>query len=237
MQNLRHLVLALVLSLYVSRYVGLSNGQNATAVKVDVGVILDLNTTVGKAFPMGSPLVPEVSRAILNVTEGDKMTRFTQKWLGDEADCPEQDGAVVTTDSMKLQSFTGLFLVAGISSSLALIIFLLIFLHENRDVLASHDSVWQKLVAMAKIFGEEKENSRNVSKKMTTEPNDHDLATTANSVPEDIIAAGSPQSPAISISHHGDGDDIFSQDEGFSTTEPGTPIHDSIAITETIRER
>ncbi|CAK9152624.1 unnamed protein product, partial [Ilex paraguariensis] len=191
----------------------------------------------GFAFPMGSPLVPEVSRAILNVTEGDKMTRFTQKWLGDKADCPEQDGAVVTSDCLKLQSFMGLFLIAGISSSLALIIFLLIFLHENRDVLASHDSVWQKLVAMAKIFDEEKENSRNVSKKMTTEPNDHELATTANAVPEDIIAAGSPQSPAISISHYGDGDGIFSQDEGFSTTEPGTPIHDSIAITETIRER
>ncbi|CAH9118678.1 unnamed protein product, partial [Cuscuta europaea] len=39
----------------------------------------------GFVFPKGSPLVPDVSRAILNVTESDAMMKITSKWFGNEA--------------------------------------------------------------------------------------------------------------------------------------------------------
>uniref|UniRef100_A0A5B7BTY4 Glutamate receptor n=1 Tax=Davidia involucrata TaxID=16924 RepID=A0A5B7BTY4_DAVIN len=183
----------------------------------------------GFGFPKGSPLIPDLSRAVLNITEGDKMDKIRKKWFGDEADCPEQDGAVVTSDSLTVDSFKGLFLIAGVSSSSALIIFLLIFLYDNREILVSDDSMWQKVSTMAKNFDEEKDNSD--SSKKTSVANEETAMAAENAVPN------CSQSPAISIYHNADG--IFSQDEGFST-EPGTPIHeafDTITVTETTEDR
>ncbi|KAA8540182.1 hypothetical protein F0562_024255 [Nyssa sinensis] len=166
-----------------------------------------------EGFPKGSPLVSDLSIAILNVTEGVKFSKISTKWFGDEAECPEQGGAVVTSNSLTVDSFKGLFLIAGVSLSSAFIIFLIIFLYENREILASDGSTWQKLTKIAKNFDEEKDNSD--SSKNTT-------MTAENTVPQNAIPDGS-QSPAISISHHG----IFSQDEGFSA-EPQTPIHEAL---------
>ncbi|CAH2050595.1 unnamed protein product [Thlaspi arvense] len=92
-----------------------------------------------EAFPKGSPLAPEVSKAIL-------------KLVG---------------RSLTLDSFKGLFVIAGASSCLALIIFLSIFLCENREILVSNASLRQKLVAMAKSFDEERE--KKLVKKKTDE--------------------------------------------------------------------
>ncbi|KAM7476159.1 hypothetical protein LguiB_023402 [Lonicera macranthoides] len=179
----------------------------------------------GFVFPKGSPLIPDVSRAVLEVTQGDTMTRISQEWLGVEANCREQDGgAVLTSNRLTLDSFRGLFIIAAISSSTALVIYLFIFLNDNRDILASDDPILQKLYAIAKTFDEEKENLSTASKKVTE---------TTGEVPEDIIADFS-QSPAISIFYNAEGN--FSHDEGFSTTEPGTPLHDSMAIAESIEE-
>ncbi|KAH7858037.1 hypothetical protein Vadar_019379 [Vaccinium darrowii] len=143
----------------------------------------------GFAFPKGSPLVPDVSRAILNVTEGGQLTRIQRKWFGEEAQCEEQDGTRVTSDSLDVESFKGLFLVAGTSSCFALIVFLSIFLYDNRLILASNNSsLWQKLIAVAKNFDEKKENSSDASKK--TNPANEGMA----------VASDCPQSPATSNS-------------------------------------
>ncbi|KAM0043368.1 putative periplasmic binding protein-like I [Helianthus debilis subsp. tardiflorus] len=44
----------------------------------------------GFAFPKGSPLLPLVSKALLQVTENE-LNNITDKWLGPKADCSEQD--------------------------------------------------------------------------------------------------------------------------------------------------
>ncbi|XP_058226997.1 glutamate receptor 2.7-like [Rhododendron vialii] len=67
----------------------------------------------GFAFPKESPLVPDVSRAILNVSEQDVMTRIDEEWLGGGVTCAEQNGATVTSNSLTLDSFKGLFIVAA----------------------------------------------------------------------------------------------------------------------------
>ncbi|XP_057504685.1 glutamate receptor 2.9-like [Actinidia eriantha] len=175
----------------------------------------------GFAFPKGSPLVPEISRAILNVTEGINMTGIERKWFGDEADCLEQDGTRVISDSLTLDSFKGLFLVAGISSVSSLVLFVSIFLHENRDILASNASIWQKIKALTKNFDEEKE-------KLSSDATNEGLAMPS-------AAADFPKSPATSDYHNAEW--VFSQDEGFSTTEPATPMHDTIEIVQTNVER
>ncbi|KAG5521887.1 hypothetical protein RHGRI_034197 [Rhododendron griersonianum] len=175
---------------------------------------------IDEAFPKGSPLVPDVSRAILNVTDGDKFTQIQRQLFPKEVECAEQDGAKVTSGSLNVESFKGLFLVAATSSSFALILFLSIFLYDNRVILASNNSsLWQKLIAMTKNFDKEKENTYDASKKTN-------LANEGMAVASDC-----PESPSRLAEW------IFIPDEGFATTETNTPIHETIEIVETSEER
>ncbi|MED6203633.1 hypothetical protein PIB30_001331 [Stylosanthes scabra] len=93
----------------------------------------------GFAFPKGSPLVGDISRAILNVSEGDKMRRIENAWLNGSSSCINSNAQVSSSTSLGLESFWGLFLVVGISCILALIIFLATFLYQHRDILSNHD--------------------------------------------------------------------------------------------------
>ncbi|KAE8099904.1 hypothetical protein FH972_017848 [Carpinus fangiana] len=60
----------------------------------------------GFGFPRGSPLVADVSRAILNVTEGEKMKEIEKAWLGKETNCPDFN-TQVSSNSLSLASFRG----------------------------------------------------------------------------------------------------------------------------------
>lgn len=54
--------------------------------------VIDLSFKMGGfgfVFPKGSPLVPDISRAILNMVEGDKMKGIQDKWFGDQTSCPD----------------------------------------------------------------------------------------------------------------------------------------------------
>ncbi|KAG5538083.1 hypothetical protein RHGRI_025240 [Rhododendron griersonianum] len=182
----------------------------------------------GFAFPKGSSLVPDISRAVLNVTEQNVMTRIEKGWLGEGATCAEQDGARVTSDSLTLDSFKGLFIVAVVASFSALILFLSIFLYENWDTFTSNDSsIREKLIAMAKTFDEEKDNSSYASKRKL--PIGEGMAVPATATTD------CPQSPATSDSQLAEW--IFSPDEGLSTIETSTPIHETIEIVEINEER
>ncbi|KAH0666409.1 hypothetical protein KY285_027615 [Solanum tuberosum] len=181
-----------------------------------------------RAFPKGSPLVPDVSRAVLQVMEGEFMNNIIQKWFGNETDCPKQDGMAITS-SLTLDSFMGLFLIAGVSAGSALLLFFLIFLYQNREILATDDSVWQKLSAIANAFDKEKDNSNSMSE----EPSEGNEIQTAMLFAEsesstEILPHLPLQSPEIRIS---DGLGASPALEGFSTTEPGTPVHENITGT------
>ncbi|XP_019193280.1 PREDICTED: glutamate receptor 2.8-like isoform X6 [Ipomoea nil] len=171
----------------------------------------------GFTFPKGSPLVPDVSRGILSLTESDTMTRITDKWFGNETDCSKQDANLVGSGSLSLDSFKGLFVIAGVSALLALLLFFCSFMNQNKSILTSDISVLQKLSALAKAFHEEKDSSR-VSQK----PNEgnEDLA----SFPE-AISELYPQSPEISIP------DSPWQGVFVLETELGSTVRDSLAIT------
>ncbi|GLT47978.1 hypothetical protein SLA2020_216250 [Shorea laevis] len=88
----------------------------------------------GFVFPKGSPLVADVSRAILNVTEGDKMKEIENKWFPKQTNCPDSS-TPVSSNSLSLGSFWGLFLIAGVAAVIALIIFVAEFLYKQKDVL------------------------------------------------------------------------------------------------------
>ncbi|MCL7034415.1 hypothetical protein MKW94_006142 [Papaver nudicaule] len=110
----------------------------------------------GFAFPIGSPLVHDISRAILEVTEGDEMTKIEAK-LGDlSKKCPVDVNPMTTSSSLTLDSFWGLFLIAGVSSTLAIVIFLICFLREHQNSFSrtndSDTSIWQRVIHLARHF-------------------------------------------------------------------------------------
>nr|DAD45631.1 TPA_asm: hypothetical protein HUJ06_003861 [Nelumbo nucifera] len=111
----------------------------------------------GFVFPRGSPLVPDISRAILNVTVGDTMRRIEVAWFGQQANCPDPNTLVSSDDinSLTMDSFWGLFLIAGVSSTLALLVFAISFYCDNKHQLENVDpdtSVWKKMAILAKQF-------------------------------------------------------------------------------------
>ncbi|AEC08212.1 Solute-binding protein family 3/N-terminal domain of MltF [Arabidopsis thaliana x Arabidopsis arenosa] len=109
----------------------------------------------GFAFPRNSPLTGDVSKAILNVTQGDEMQHIENKWFMKQNDCPDPKTAL-SSNRLSLRSFWGLFLIAGIASFLALLIFVFLFLYENRHTLCddSEDSIWRKLTSLFRNFDE-----------------------------------------------------------------------------------
>ncbi|KAB2020032.1 hypothetical protein ES319_D07G038700v1 [Gossypium barbadense] len=123
----------------------------------------------GFVFPKGSPLVADVSRAILNVTQGDEMQKIHNKWFNN-ATCPDFD-PTVSSNSLGLESFWGLFLIAGVASISALIIFAAMFLYEQKHVLFQfhpENSVWRKVRTMFRIF-DQKDLSSHTFKKTVAE--------------------------------------------------------------------
>ncbi|KAL5699840.1 hypothetical protein ACHQM5_030682 [Ranunculus cassubicifolius] len=163
----------------------------------------------GFAFPKGSPLVPDISRAILQVIEKNK---FESQDL-----CPEKDGNIISSSSLTVDSFKGLFLIAGISSGVAFIIYLFMFVYEHKSILASEGSVSQKVYAMATQFDKEKDTSSCGSKKILSSKEMTVLGSATN------YDTSAPQSPASTFSPDHERM-VFSNQESFSYSEPSTPI-------------
>ncbi|GKD76436.1 glutamate receptor 2.8-like protein, partial [Tanacetum coccineum] len=160
----------------------------------------------GFAFPKGSPLVPYVSKAVLQVTE-ENLSDIYHTWFKKEAYCSE---TVMKSGTLSLDSFRGLFLIAGLSSTSALIISIFTFLYENREVLLSEASFQEKLSAIAKSFDEEK-----------------DIKTTSG--PAHV--EGPIELDNINNNNNNNDDDDDQEEEGVIYDEdqgpPGTPIHET----------
>ncbi|GLT27199.1 hypothetical protein SLA2020_022160 [Shorea laevis] len=107
----------------------------------------------GFVFPRGSPLVADVSRAILNVTESFRIGDI-QNARKKQTNCPDSS-TLASTNSLSLGSFWGLFLIAGVISVLALVYFAVEFLYEQRDVLHACDpriSIWNRILQVLRNF-------------------------------------------------------------------------------------
>ncbi|KAH6760758.1 hypothetical protein C2S51_017707 [Perilla frutescens var. frutescens] len=100
-------------------------------------------------FLIGSPLVPDVSRAILNITEGEKMVQIEKKWLGDSNNKCAESTNVLSSNSLGLESFKGLFLIVGIAAFSVIFIYVIMFLHEHWHVLTDSN---QEFTTLSKII-------------------------------------------------------------------------------------
>ncbi|OEL23846.1 Glutamate receptor 2.6 [Dichanthelium oligosanthes] len=75
-----------------------------------------------QVFPRGSPLVHNLSVAILNLTGGNESSRIEQEWLGSAALLKGDSSPIADSAPLTLRSFSGLFVITGcVSGSMAII--------------------------------------------------------------------------------------------------------------------
>ncbi|KAM0939245.1 putative periplasmic binding protein-like I [Dioscorea sansibarensis] len=170
----------------------------------------------GFVFPKGSPIVSDLSRAILNITEGDEMSDIERRWFGDQTNCPNL-GNKLSSNSLNFVSFWGLFLITGTASLLAFCLYWIIFLYKNKHQLmsnmASQSSLWWRLRSIGQLF-----NQRDLSSHTfrNFEVKDGSNRGTENQSPHSSPANNCPQSPtSFSTSH--------TFEEGTVSTELATP--------------
>ncbi|XP_028549429.1 glutamate receptor 2.7-like [Dendrobium catenatum] len=119
------------------------------------------NQGLGFAFPIGSPLVHDISRALLKVVEGDEITNIENKWLVNQTSCQIQ-GNTISSNHLDFNSFGGLFLITGTVSTFALSIFVIIFIHKNWHKLRSigaENNIWRRFATSFNCYN----NSRNLT--------------------------------------------------------------------------
>lgn len=120
--------------------------------------------------------MPDISRAILHVTESEKMVEIEKAWF-DQKTC-QNSSIPVSSSSLSIDSFSGLFLIAGGASFLALIIFLVKFLYEHRHILTSSDtgnSIRNRIALLARRFDRKDLSSHTFKKSEPREGNGIEL--------------------------------------------------------------
>ncbi|XP_057833449.2 glutamate receptor 3.3 [Cryptomeria japonica] len=121
-------------------------------------------------FPKGSPLVSDISKAILNLSESKDMQEIRKRWLhSSESKCSLESGGV-ESNKLSLKNFWGIFLLTGCVSFLTLVYYLcrLIyrFVHKNEN--SSHvNSVSTRLRKFAN-YADKKEISTPKRKRYKT---------------------------------------------------------------------
>ncbi|XP_078150469.1 glutamate receptor 2.7-like [Carex rostrata] len=112
----------------------------------------------GFAFPKGSPLVADISRAILNITDGDEIIQLEKKWIGD-SNCPSSGSITEESNSLNFLSFWGLFLITGVVSTTCLLIYAIMSFCKNRqkntNVMSPKTSTDENTEALATMHQEE----------------------------------------------------------------------------------
>nr|POE92761.1 glutamate receptor 2.2 [Quercus suber] len=178
----------------------------------------------GFVFPKGSPFVSDVSWAVLNVIEGEQMKEIEKKWLGDQSDCPSSS-TQVSSGSLSLESFWGLFLIAGIASLSALIISFSVFLYKERQQIwirfDSKNSIWRRICHALTIFDNKDLSSHTFRNKALKDRDDIDYVDGIGAS-DASPSTNCPTSP-ISCSVHTEPEFTFSEDLGTPSREYFVP--------------
>lgn len=107
-----------------------------------------------QAFPKGSPLLPDISQAVLNVTGGETIINIENKWFRKESNCQDLTTPNMDSNGLGVDSFWVLFLLVAGASILSLTIFVVSFVYKHRDILNSEASIWSKIQDMLIVFNE-----------------------------------------------------------------------------------
>ncbi|XP_058113157.1 glutamate receptor 2.8-like [Magnolia sinica] len=109
----------------------------------------------GFVFPRGSAMVPDISRAVLNLTQGEKMLEIERKWFGDKT-CLDSE-AQVTSIRLPLYSLRSIYIISGVASAITVSIFFIRFLYRRRRCDALREALranglWMRILTIGRYF-------------------------------------------------------------------------------------
>ncbi|XP_031737065.1 glutamate receptor 2.5 [Cucumis sativus] len=99
----------------------------------------------GFGFPVGSPLVPDVSRAILKVTEGDRIREIENAWFKKVKECSSSEAAELSSSRLTIDSLWVLFAITDGVSILLVFCYVVYFVLKElpQSWSAKRPSIWQ----------------------------------------------------------------------------------------------
>ncbi|XP_020523623.1 glutamate receptor 2.7 [Amborella trichopoda] len=108
----------------------------------------------GFVLPKNSLLLSDLSTAVLNITEGDKIEAIERAWFGKKDRQPVSSSAA-TSSGLSLDCFWGLFLIVGVASIGALIWFSICFWNKNHSRFGvDEQGLCQQIKVIATVFNE-----------------------------------------------------------------------------------
>nr|GLL39510.1 glutamate receptor 2.8-like isoform X1 [Ipomoea trifida] len=149
-------------------------------------------------FPRGSPLVADVSRAVIELTENGRILEIGNQGFGNEETCTGPDSARLGSTSVKLQCFEGLFAITGGITGSCLLVFLVKYVYQNRTclqtILDSKTTVWSKVVAICRHF-----DQRDTSADPPRDPKEKIRDAEGGEVPADLLRISSNSSVVVPL--------------------------------------
>lgn len=84
-----------------------------------------------QVFQKGSPIAKDVSEAILSITEDGTLKRLETTWFPPVTNCSVSNN----TGSLTIESFWGIYLISGATSTVCFLLFLakILVLRKNKD--------------------------------------------------------------------------------------------------------
>ncbi|XP_050126657.1 glutamate receptor 2.7-like [Malus sylvestris] len=134
-------------------------------------------------FQKGSLLTRDFSTAITKVHESNKMKAIEDKWFKKNESCSNSN-PVESSNTLSLDSFWGLFILAGVASSLAILIFTAMFLYEHSHILTRADSEASfrtRIHEILRVYYYGKDLTSDTSKKSTLQDSDYGIAAAESS--------------------------------------------------------
>ncbi|BFG18022.1 hypothetical protein CerSpe_042960 [Prunus speciosa] len=143
----------------------------------------------GFVFPKRSLLIPNVSQAILKVTGTERILDIEKKWFKEGRNCQDLNSPKVSSNSLGLESFWVLFLISGVASILALIIFIASLIYRHGHILMhpadSEASTWRNILTMLQTFNEKDHTCHTL--KFTSQSQDAVKASPSNIFPDSSV--------------------------------------------------
>ncbi|KAM1388367.1 hypothetical protein ACFX2I_016506 [Malus domestica] len=153
-------------------------------------------------FQKGLLLTRDFSTAITKVSEGGKMEAIEDKWFKKNESCSNSN-TMESSNTLSLDSFRGLFIVAGVASSLAILVFTAMFLYEHGHNLTRADSEASFWTRIHEILGVYYGNdlTSDTSKNSTLQNSDHGIAVAESSANSKCPPKSSSSSPDATGPH------------------------------------
>lgn len=112
-----------------------------------------------QVFQKGSPIASDVSRAILSLSGDGILTDLENQWLTPENECSESMTSG-KSESLSLESFWGLYLISGATSTICFVWSLFRLLRNYQRALRegsrrsprNKKSIWDKAIGLARYY-------------------------------------------------------------------------------------